>query len=248
MTIFTDALQSINNSDTNTKESNFLKIFRPFSNNNAPMVAITEANAKKLLDKHTKSGYIIVSASRGGNDFGLDTSNQSDLMKLNQINNERTKNLYKDIITNNLSFTPIFGGYVENKGTSDEEYVYEKSFIIYAKDRQGKTVPFDTLEKFGKSICEKYNQDEILVCPPDGKPHYENKNGDISMQFDGEAIFNDISQQYFSDLHKNTHKKGLSGKATRFSFNEIYLNPSAQCLSEHTTRARLGEICLGYKK
>lgn len=34
--------------------------------NNAPMVSINEVNAKSMIDRHSKDGYIIISPCRGG--------------------------------------------------------------------------------------------------------------------------------------------------------------------------------------
>lgn len=230
----------------NVIERNFLKDFFPNTNNNSGLVPITEANAKSLLNKHSKTGYIIVSACRGGADFGLDPIN--DRVKLNTINNRRTKELYSDINKAGFSFTPTYGGFIENQGEPEEEQVYEKSFMVYPFTKEGKPIDFGVLTQFAIDTAKKYNQDDVLVCQPGENPQYFDKEGNVDMSFTGGTTFNDATQTYFTDLHKNTHKSGLKGRPTRFSFNEIYINPAPQCLSESHKRHLSGEKFIPYLK
>ena len=66
------------------------------------------------------------------------------------------------------------------------------------------------------------------------------------MEFSGNTSFNDFSQEYFTDLHKNTDKyaKDNNRKPTRFSYVESYINPAPQCYSERHIRSLNGEIFL----
>ena len=227
-------------------ECNFLKDFSPNTNNKARLVPINETNAKRLLSRHTESGYVIISPCRGFSDFNLNP--ETDREKLQAINNKRVKELYDSIIENGFSFTPSYGGFIENQGTDDEETVYEKSFIIYPFDRNGKPVDFKRLYDFAIDAAQKYNQDSVLIANPGENPKYITQTGDVDMEFGGETTFNDATQAYFTDLHKNTHKSGLKGKSTRFSFHETYINPAPQCLSEATVRGKRGEVFIPYLK
>ena len=164
------------------------------------------------------------------------------------INNQRVKELYNSIIENGFSFTPSYGGFIENQGTNDEETVYEKSFIIYPFNKEGKPLDFKVLYDFAIDAAKKYNQDSVLIARPGENPKYITQNGDVDMEFTGETTFNDTTETYFTDLHKNTHKKGLEGKPTRFSFHEAYINPAPQCMSEATVRGKKGEIFIPYLK
>lgn len=71
------------------------------------------------------------------------------------------------------------------------------------------------------------------------------------MTFKNNMSFNDISQLYFTDLHKNTNKFTDMDKRspTRFTFEleNVYINPSSQCLAEAHCRFLSNEIALSYK-
>ena len=227
-------------------ESNFLRDFFPETNNKTKLASINETNAKRLLDRHTKNGYVIISPCRGFADFGLNP--ETDAEKLQAVNNKRVKELYDAIIAAGFSFTPSYGGFIENQGESDEETVYEKSFIIYPFDREGKQVDFQSLYDFAIEAAKKYNQDSVLIAKPGENPKYITQSGNVDMEFTGDTTFNDATETFFTDLHKNTHKSGLNGKPTRFSFHEAYINPAPQCMSEATVRGKKGEIFIPYLK
>lgn len=216
--------------------------------NNAPMVPINEINAKSMIDRHSKDGYIIISPCRGGADFGLNTQNPMEKQKLAQINKERILNIIRQIKESGYSYTPVYGGFIENKGTPNEEDVYERSFIVYNHDRKGNVGDFEKLMELGLKWCNEYNQDSFLVKAPGEAPKYIKKNGEVDMEFSGDVAFNDYAQEYFTDLHKNTHKyKDEDGRTpTRFSFTEAYINPQPQCLSEAHSRFMGGEVFLDY--
>lgn len=68
--------------------------------------------------------------------------------------------------------------------------------------------------------------------------------GFSDFEFNDGVGFNDIQQEYFTDLHKNTHKlkSFKDGKPSRFSFLESYINTAPQCYGEGFKRIRNGEI------
>lgn len=220
---------------------NFLNEIRE-TQNNAPMVSINEVNAKSLIDRHTKDGYIIISPCRGYADFGLNPN--TDKEKLASINRKRVRELIELIRESGFSYTPVYGGFVENQGTDQEEIVYERSFVVYPLDRSGELQDFAELREFGIDMARRYNQDSVLVCEPNGTPAYVNQNGEIDFELSNNMAFNDVSQTYFTDLHKNTDKfKDMKDrKPTRFSFVECYVNPKPQCYSERYLRDISGEI------
>jgi hypothetical protein len=149
-----------------------------------------------------------------------------------------------DIKKSGFSYTPTYGGFIENLGSDNETTVYERSFIIYNKDKNGKNCNFNDLYKLGLELCKKYNQDSFLVQAPNENPKYIKKDGSLDFEFNGGKVFNDVSQEYFTDLHKNTHKGGdiTNRKPTRFSFTEAYINPKPQCYSERHVRWLNGEV------
>lgn len=230
-------------------DENFLQEYRKGAFNNARKVSINELNAKNLLDRHSKYGFIVISPCRGYSDFGINKNDKGAKEKLAQINNLRVKELISIIKQSGYSYTPVYGEFVENKGTDNEEIVYERSFIIYAHDKHGNVLDVNELVEFGKALASKYNQDSFLVKVPNEPPKYITSGGDVDMEFSGNVSFNDVSQQYFTDLHKNTHKFNDIGerKPTRFSYVECYINPAPQCLSESHVRYCNNEIFLPYK-
>ena len=152
--------------------------------------------------------------------------------------------MIEDIKQSNFSYTPIYGGFKENLGTDKETIVYERSFIVYNKDKRGNNRDFDELFNLGIEMCRKYNQDSFLVQEPNENPKYIKQDGSVDFEFSGGKVFNDISQEYFTDLHKNTHNSGdiSNREPTRFSFTEAYVNPKPQCYSERHSRWLSGEV------
>lgn len=214
--------------------------------NKANLVSLNEVNAKSLIDRHSKDGYIIISPCRGCADFGLDSSNPSDREKLNNINRKRIKELIEILKATDWSYTPTYGGFIENYGTDKEENVYERSFVVYNHYRDGSVGNFNDLYKFALEMCKKYNQDSVLIKAPNENPKYVKKDGETDLSFSDKVAFNDLQQEYFTDLHKNTDKFGDKSKRrpTRFSFLESYINPAPQCYGERIRRSRNGEIFL----
>ena len=224
---------------------NFLNEYRSGTRNNGNLVSINENNIKRMITTHSDSGYIVISPCRGGGDFGIDpNTNQHEADKLAHINKERVKEIINDIKKSGFSYTPTYGGFIENLGAENETVVYERSFIVYNKDRSGQNRNFDDLFKFGLAMCRKYNQDSFLVQAPGTNPKYVKQDGSVDFEFSGGKVFNDVSQEYFTDLHKNTDKQGdiSSRKPTRFSFTEAYVNPKPQCYSERHVRWANGEV------
>lgn len=247
-------LKNVINEKLNISErKNFLHEYRENTKNNAPLIPINEANAKSLITKHSDNGFIVISPCRGYSDFGLDANVHQNKQKLAEINNKRIKECIKLIKESGYSYTPVYGGFIENQGTENEENVYERSFIIYNNVRGGGSdfMNFEDLYKFGLALAKKYNQDSFLIKAPNENPKYITQDGTVDMEFSGNNIkFNDLSQGYFTDLHKNTHKSGdiSNNKPTRFSYVESYINPSPQCYSEAHVRYLNGEIFIPYKR
>jgi len=211
-------------------------------NNNTHLRSINETNAKRFLERHTNSGYVIISACRGSRDFNLDVTIPQQLNKLNQLNNQRTKELLSDIKKKGFTYTPCFGGFIENKGLENEQEVYEQSFIIYPYKRD-ESYNFQELKDFAIEMCNKYDQNSVLIKAPTDKPLYYNKNGDVDDEMGNDVTFNDITQTYFTDLNKNTTNKIKSDSTpTRFTFTETYIPLLPQSYSEGHIRYLKGEI------
>ena len=215
--------------------------------NKANIISINEVNAKSLISRHSKDGYIIISPCRGGSDFGLDASISGDKEKLSNINKGRIREMVDMLKKSNYSYTPTYGGFIENQGTDKEENVYERSFVIYNRYKDGSVGDFKDLYEFGLKLSRMFNQDSFLVKAPNEKPKYITKDGNVDMEFGNDVSFNDLQQAYFTDLHKNTDKyKDMDKRTpTRFSFLESYINPAPQCYGERVSRDKMGEIFIG---
>jgi hypothetical protein len=227
-------------------KKNFIHEYKPDTCNNAGLVPINELNAKTMLQRHGESGFIVISPCRGYADFNLNPTDKTAKQKLSEINNDRIRKMISQIKASGYSYTPVYGGFIENIGTEDEENVYERSFVVYNKKRDGSEGDMNDLVKFGQALAKQYNQDSFLVKANGQKPKYITKDGNIDMEFSGNTSFNDFSQEYFTDLHKNTEKYSnvSNRKPTRFSYTESYINPGPQCYSERHVRSLNGEVFL----
>ena len=239
--------------DTIINESihNMLGDYRKSTANHARMVSINEINAKTLISRHSENGYIVISPCRGMDDFkDIIRPNGNEEEQLSSINRKRVDEIIPLIKQSGFSYTPVYGGFIENKGKPGQETVYERSFVIYSQNRDGENMDFKKLYDFGIALAKKFNQDSFLCKAPNENPKYIPQNGDVDTQFNGKLSFNDLSQTYFTDLHKNTDKFDDMDKRrpTRFSFIECYINPAPQCLSEAHTRYLSNEITIPYKK
>jgi len=223
------------------KNFNMLNEYMPNVGNHAPMVSINESNAKSLINRHSDCGYIILSPCRGGEDFNIDTTTQQGRDKLNQINRERFVELINILKQQPFSYTPIYGGFIEETG----EEVKERSVIIYNKNRKGEQTDINELIQFGLEMANKFNQWSILVKEPNKNPKYLLKDGSLDFELGNNLVFNDLTQKYFTDLHKNSQKHNIKDrKPTRFTFTECYINPSPQCYGERYSRDYHNEIYL----
>ena len=228
------------------KRGNFLnECYSEKTNNKGDLVSLNEVNARSLIDRHSADGYVIISPCRGGGDFGLDPNDPRQREMLADINHKRVKEFVDILKQTDFSYTPTYGGFIENQGTPNEENVYERSFVVYNHHKDGSVGDFNELYQFALDMARKYNQDSVLIQAPNDKPQYVKQDGEVDFGFDGDVAFNDLSQEFFTDLHKNTHKTmGDGSSPTRFSFLESYINPAPQCYGERVSRARNGEIFL----
>ena len=87
------------------------------------MVSINEYHAKSLIDKYSKEGYIVISPCRGCSDFNIDITAPNKTQLLSQANKPLIQYMIKHIKDRGFSYTPVFGGFVENQGEDNEEVV-----------------------------------------------------------------------------------------------------------------------------
>jgi len=144
-----------------------------------------------IKGKHAEKGYCIVSACRGD--------------KTRVENNARTKQLAADIKSAGYSYMPVYGGYIED----DNGEVLEASFVIFNYDNRGNSGDFNDLKSFAIDMCDKYNQDSILICEPGSVPTYYDRNGQIvsdPSKSSDKVKVNDKNEPYFTKF-KNKSKQ-----------------------------------------
>ena len=218
----------------------YIETYGSMTTNTSAPIPLNETNAKRLLKRHSDNGYALLSACRGGDDFGITEPTPDNIRKVNEINNKRTLELLKDIQEAGFTYTKGFGGYIENKGKENEVAVFEKSFIVYAEKRDGVSYP-EELYQFAIYVFRKYNQESVCVKLPDTNPIYYKQDESIDYEFKNGVSFNDATQTYFTDLYRINNVWREGSKATRFSLLECYIAPSPQGYSEGHSRYMHGE-------
>ena len=155
--------------------------------------------------------------------------------------------LFLKLKNSNYSYIPVFGGFIENKGSENEQHVYEKSFLILNYNKEGEELPFQDLKNFALEICSEYNQDFVLLKSPNGQPQYITRGGDVDMEFSGDIKINDLTQEYFTSFVKtrNVDKDNQDKrKQSRLTFEGVYINPPPETYFERHARYLSGEIFL----
>ena len=176
------------------KRGNFLnECYSENTSNKGDLVSLNEVNARSLIDRHSADGYVIISPCRGGEDFGLDPNDPRQREMLADINHKRVKEFVDILKRTDFSYTPTYGGFIENQGTPNEENVYERSFVVYNHHKDGSVGDFNELYQFALDMARKYNQDSVLIQAPNGKPQYVKQNGEVDFGFDGDIAFNYLS-------------------------------------------------------
>lgn len=137
----------------------------------------------RLMSKTMKDGFVAISACR--HDWS-DDKEENEI-----INDEKTNELLKKIRDAGYSYKRVDGGFIENQGTEQQTDVNEATFLIYAHKRGGEAADFSELKEFALELCNEYNQDSVLVCPPGENPVYLNKAGELDGEFSKDTIETD---------------------------------------------------------
>lgn len=210
------------------------------------IIPLNETSLYRAVKEHDKNGYIIISAFR--QDCLSDKKENPSAQEIFDENNRRTNNLKKDITNLSYSFIPVYGGYKEEGA---EKASVEKSFIVFPYDfRTKENVDFEEFEKNLINLCEKYNQDAILIKRPDTKPRYyfPSTNSWDDVEF-GSLKLNDVAQKYFTSLKSwqdiSLNKKNRTtwnGTPKRFSYSETFLRLPPQSIMAAHARESEGEL------
>lgn len=153
------------------------------SNKNKP-VRIDEISLERIKTKHGQNGLICISANR------------SDMPK--ERNDVKTRELINDLKISGYRYLPTYGGYRSQNGIEDD---YEPSFIVFNYTTDGKSHNFNELYKFALQLCDKYEQDSVLIKSPDNNPIWVDKDGNKVNTRESDNFFkNDAKQEYFTSL------------------------------------------------
>ena len=206
-----------------TLNKNFLSDFSPATCNRAPLVNINDNRAKTLFDKYYTYGFIVI--SYGNSDF------------------DRIKEMISTIKSRKYSYMPIYGSFNENLGEERETQTFEKSFVIFNYDNKQhcEVGKFSELFDFAIELAQQFNQDSFLYCEPNKNLKYVKTDGTIIAEYETDAPFNDLTKEYWTDLHKNR-----CGELTQSIFTGCYINPAPQCYSERHVRYLKGEIFISF--
>lgn len=202
------------------------KYFNIYSNGNMPQ-QLSEATINRIIDKHGKNGFIIVSANRSDED--------------RDTNKNNTLSLINDIKNSGYSYFPVYGGYKGTDGVVDE---YEPSFFVANYDRNGNVGDFDKLKSLAAEWCGKYNQDSVLVKSPNDPPIYIDRMGNkVSANSSNNVSINNPNKEFFTALYKKPQG------TNRFTYDinfECYCNPNPCTLNEYMRRKSSGELLIEY--
>lgn len=161
-----------------------MKRFYGISTNGNKPVLVEKITINRIINKHGNNGLVTVSANR------------SDLSK--EENDENAKKLIDDIKKSGYSYLPTYGGY---RGTDGVEDSYEPSFVIFNHTSDGKTGDFEKLRDFALYVCDKYNQNSVLIKAPNNPPIWVDKDGNKVNKKEGNKVWkNDPTQEYFTSL------------------------------------------------
>lgn len=217
------------------KPNNFLHEYVNFSENNRNMRSISVNNIKKIIEKHSTYGCLLISACRSASYYGIDKEKHE--ADFNRINIVRTRELIHSLERAGFSYIPVYGKFIENEGEGNEGVLYVRSIIVYCQNRKIKE-----LVKFGVEMGEEFDQDAILVQAPGRCPKYistrAERLGEVDRELPNVMTIYDLCKEYFCELHGADMDKG---KSTRVRFYDAYINPAPELGSrEDICSARYG--------
>lgn len=202
------------------------------------VVSIGDARTQRMLERHSTDGYIVFSPFVGT----VSMPNEASADEVNQISlcrREVAKSFCKDLYREGLTYSPVYGGFVENIGAANECHIYESAFIIYNRTRDRASYGIEHLCAYGRQMLQKHSQSSFLLKTPDRPPQYISLQGEGNLPFDSQAKFCDFAREYFIHLHQERHGSPLD---TSVLFLDSYVNPPSGSISSRMPRAAKGEV------
>lgn len=226
---------------------------------------INEASLDKVLDLHTKNGYIIISAFVESPNFDV----YADYWDWLKVMLQRSEKLKNEIKKSGFTYIPVWGGY-EYEDLPGEVHK-EASFIVLNYKRNNVSLGEDGMKKLyslGKKWCNTFNQVSFVYVS-----HNEEDEGALFFKHDGssdgkfsgvaptkvrgEIPTGEMVDMYFTRLGRErnmkiTGKNSLSynGYYESAKFNHksgtIYLAESPYGMSQTIKRGESGELFLNF--
>lgn len=228
---------------------------------------INESGINRLL-KHGENGMIIISGNRSDivssnpelsleNEYakflkekGLHHTDEIAAKWLNARNKQCDKELKTIIAKSPYSYSTVYGGYHGQDGVKDD---FEPSFVVYSKDKNGNTMPFNELLSFGLNLCKKFKQDSVYVQKPNEAPIYLNYKGEKvnseeskNFKINRDAMFYTTTKRDKTNPKKLTADIVFENKDHKITENRVYCNTKPSSYAEKIARASNGEIFLDF--
>jgi len=224
---------------------------------------LNEVKLNRIVDYHFKNGFITISSERyvplteylNGQEETEENLNKAKLQRTEYLNKLRSE-LMSDIKNSGRVYIPLQGGFIENSVE-----VIESSFLVprVETDLVNNGISNDPLFKLGENLCGKYDQYSFLYKEGGNNnlACFYDRNGNADGDEFNALTLNDITQIYFSKLHKDYNikkhddKRG-AGKADRFDKADrrwsnttectIYVQDVAKTINERRIREMKGEL------
>lgn len=179
------------------------------------------ANITRLLQHLQEGDVAFISASRHDYpELKNSTNKEQDVANLNNIN---TAALSRDIHNAGYSYIKVKGGYKEEDPTTGQLIpVSEDTFAVINQNKNGEKSSQDNFFKHMLGLCDKYNQDAVLIAIKDN-PKYPIASYDRS----GNIVygpFNDLNFKDVEDFFTSIHGHKFIFENTELSESEDGVN------------------------
>ena len=173
------------------------------TSNGVRLENINNETNKKVIDKDSKNGYVIVSPCCGYEQSGIEPCGEDSKLALSDFNMKQIAEMMTTCRENKFRYMPIFGCFTQNN-----ENWYEAAFVIYPYWTNDKPHTFDELQTFAIGLVKRFKQETMLVKKPGEKPIYVTKEGKTECEIGEERdAISDLAEHYFTDLHKQCKNK-----------------------------------------
>ena len=180
-----------------------------------PLSEASRKSLNRVLHNIENMSYVIISSDR------CELTKEENLKRF-----KRLKNIVK---SENFSFIPIVGGYIE---TDEELFNFGLQLCQYdltQQDENGNFIGDDPTE------VDSFGQESFLYKGTGDSPAYYNKEGVKTLQFGDDLKLNDLLAEFFTQLYPNKANR-------RFTYLESFIPEYPKFYSETHIRYLEGEL------